>query len=367
MSFSVQEVKYDCLYFKGTIPCKPNKIKGEICPSCQSYQPISKRILIIKLGALGDVIRTTPLVVRFRKLYPDCHITWVTLSPDILPKSQVNEIYKLDAVAIFTLQHLSFDIAINLDKEPEACMLLAQVKAFEKFGFSWNGSHLIPANKNAEHKLMTGFFDTISLQNKKSYLQEIFEICGLEFEYEDYLLDVMPNYDAKWRDILRDKAKGKKIIGLNTGCGARWLTRLWPENYWIELINLLKEYGYFPMVMGGKDEEERNLMYVEKTGVYYPGNYSLQEFIAINNNCDGIVSAVSMAMHIAVGLRKPLILFNNIFNKHEFELYGRGQIVEPSVGCDCFYGNTCKRDDHCMNHLSVITVLRAIQQHIAVF
>jgi heptosyltransferase-2 len=346
---NISEVKYDCIYFRGTVPCKPNKEKSEVCPSCTSYQPISKRILIIKLGAMGDVVRTTPLVVRFKKMYPNCHITWVTLSPDILPKNQINEIMKLDAVSIFTLQHQKFDIAINLDKEPEACALLTKVEASEKYGFLWNGTHIIPANNLAEHKLMTGFFDTISLKNTKSYMQEIFEICGLDFQNEEYLLDVNSVYAQKWHDIFREKAAGKKIIGLNTGCGARWLTRLWPETEWILLIKALQNAGYYPVLLGGADEEPRNKHYQAVTQ-------------AMIHNCDVVVSAVSMAMHLAIGLKRPLILFNNIFNSYEFYLYNRGEIVQPSVGCDCFYGNTCKRDDHCMNHLPMQQVFEAIER-----
>jgi len=65
---------------------------------------------------------------------------------------------------------------------------------------------------------------------------------------------------------------------------------------------------------------------------------------------------VSMMMHIAIGLNKKLVLFNNIFNKYEFELYGNGVIVEPSSGCDCYYGNKCCREKHCMKDLSIDTV-----------
>ena len=54
---------------------------------------------------------------------------------------------------------------------------------------------------------------------------------------------------------------------------------------------------------------------LRKQGLYYPGTYSLEEFIAITANCDLIVTAVSMMMHIAIGLKRPLVLFNNIFNK----------------------------------------------------
>ncbi|HRH38283.1 MAG TPA: hypothetical protein PK760_08055, partial [Flavobacteriales bacterium] len=82
-------IKYDCRHFQGHIPCKPNKLRGKVCGGCDEYAPVSKRILFIKLGAIGDVIRTTPLVTRFRAEYPGCRISWITHSPAILPKSQV--------------------------------------------------------------------------------------------------------------------------------------------------------------------------------------------------------------------------------------------------------------------------------------
>ena len=43
---------------------------------------------------------------------------------------------------------------------------------------------------------------------------------------------------------------------------------------------------------------------------------------------------VSMALHVALGLKKKVVLFNNVFNSKEFELYGLGEIVEPE-GYDC--------------------------------
>ncbi|MFZ9971314.1 MAG: hypothetical protein ACO3GK_08410, partial [Bacteroidia bacterium] len=46
--------KADCLHFLGHIPCKPHKDKGYHCENCPAYAPIEKRILIIKLGAMGD-------------------------------------------------------------------------------------------------------------------------------------------------------------------------------------------------------------------------------------------------------------------------------------------------------------------------
>ena len=54
------------------------------------------------------------------------------------------------------------------------------------------------------------------------------------------------------------------------------------------------------------------------------------------------------------------MLFHNIFNIHEFELYDRGIINEPSSGCDCYFGNSCKREKSCMNDISVQDVLANI-------
>ncbi len=44
-----------------------------------------------------------------------------------------------------------------------------------------------------------------------------------------------------------------------------------------------------------------------------------------------------MALHIAIGLEKKIVLFNNVFNRYEFELYNLGEIIEPDVPClGCF-------------------------------
>ena len=53
-------------------------------------------------------------------------------------------------------------------------------------------------------------------------------------------------------------------------------------------------------------------------------------------------------------------LFHNIFNVHEFELYERGVIIEPSSGCDCYFGYDCKREKSCMYDISVQDVLTNI-------
>ena len=356
------DTKFDCLHFKGSIPCKPNKIDGSICSSCLHYQKIEKKILLIKLGALGDVIRTTPLLEKLRSTYHNAHITWLTLSPSILPKDRIDELLSLNEVSLFNLQHTSFDVVINLDKDKEACLLTSLISAQEKYGFTWNDGHLTSCTPAAEHKLLTGYFDGLSKENTKSYLEEIFEICHFTFNKEEYLIYLNHEKVQWWTKKLTDFSNGKKIIGLNTGCGPRWNTRLWSDEKWIETARSLQEKGYYPVFLGGELEHLKNERLSAASNVYYPGHFSLEEFIAITNCCDAIVTQVTMMMHIATALKKKMVLMNTIFNPFEFELYGRGVLVGPPSPCQCYFGNSCQFDAPCMLSIDSSVVVDAMEK-----
>jgi heptosyltransferase-2 len=350
-------VHRDCKKFRGDIPCKPHKNTGVKCDNCEEYIKTGKRILIIKFGAIGDVIRTTPIIEKIEKEFPNSEIWWITQYPDILPSSRIDKILTLTAENLVLLDAVSFDMIYSLDKDNFACALANRIKTEEKAGYCLVDSKPAPIDEKARHKYMTGIFDDLNKENTKSYLEEIFEICGFEFSGEEYILD--NELDIDWTI----KNKDKKIVGLNTGCGDRWTSRLWCENNWIELIKELDKLGYYPMLLGGKQEDEKNKKLAEATGAFYPGCFSLKEFISLMNQCDYVVSAVTMAMHLAIGLKKNLILMNNIFNPHEFELYGRGEIVEPSKPCTCYFSPKCKNKEYfCMDHLAPEDIISAIKR-----
>jgi ADP-heptose:LPS heptosyltransferase len=352
--------KSDCLHFKGHIPCKPHKQNGYHCETCPAYTKISKRILIIKLGAIGDVIRTTPLLVKFKKEFPDCKITWLTWTPDILPSSQIDEILKWDVNSIFYAQNSSWDLAINLDKEKEAGALLKVVDAKQKFGFVLKDNEIQPYNNLADHKFSTGMFDDVSQANIKSYLQEIFEICGYTHQGEPYLMDTHSEKGYTW-----NLPSGKKIIGMNTGCGGRWTTRLWSIDKWVELVALTKKQhpDAEVLLLGGEAEDARNKEIQARSGALYLGYFSLYEFINLVNQCHLVITQVTMGMHITLALGKKIVLMNNIFNPHEFDLFGKGEIVAPNKACKCFYRGSCVDGTSCMEELPAAKIADAIARH----
>lgn len=350
------EVHFDCLHFRGDLPCKPHKQHGYHCNDCSAYQPISKRILIIKLGAIGDVIRTTPLIRKIRKEYPNAKITWLTHTPSILPAAEIDEILKYDFASCMYVKHTAFDIIYNLDKDKDACAFTLELQAPQKFGYTLKNGTAYPMNSLAEHKFSTGLFDDVSQANTKSYVKEIFEMVGWEFQGEEYVFD---NHSSK--GYVWNFPNDKKRIGLNTGCGDRWTTRLWPDSLWIQLIQLLQKEGYEPVLLGGEQEHAKNVALATQTGALYFGHFSLPQFINLMYNMDVVVTQVTMAMHIAVALQKQMVLMNNIFNPHEFELYGRGELISPAKPCTCYFLGACKQGESCMKDLAPETVLTAVR------
>lgn len=349
------QVKNNCKYYRGDIPCLPHKEYGYHCNNCSSFKEIKEKFLVIKLGAIGDVIRTTPLIRRIKIEYPDSYIYWLTYSPEILSKDWVDRILIVNIENIELLKNIEFDWIINLDKDPIAISLTSIINADKQTGFTIDGyGHAKPIANDAErYKWLTGIFDDISKNNSKHYVQEIFEICGFSFNNEEYILE-HSNTDLNW-----DTDKSKKVVGLNTGCGKRWLSRLWPIEYWIELSHQLMNDGYEVILLGGLDEHEKNIAIKKATSAKYFGYFDLKTFINIVDQCNLVVTAVSMAMHLAIGLKKKLVLFNNIFNKNEFYLYGRGEILEPEYNCDCYYTPLCK--NNCMQYIYTEKVFSTIQ------
>ena len=72
------DLKTDCRHFRWDRPCAPHKATGVICPGCPEYDRVESRVAIVKLAAVGDVLRTTSLLPAVKARYRGAWITWVT-------------------------------------------------------------------------------------------------------------------------------------------------------------------------------------------------------------------------------------------------------------------------------------------------
>lgn len=319
--------KIDCLHFKGYMPCKFHKEKRAICQGCEDYTPSGKKILIIKLGAAGEVIRNTPLIRKIKEEYRNPKIFWLTEYPDLLPKEEIYKICNFNNKELELIKNIDFDILYSLDKHEEAGALANVINSKVKKGFSQKDGAFIPFDSDSLAKWGTGFRDDLMKENKKNYLEEIFEICGFKFNGEKYFL---PKYDIPKVDL----NKSKKVIAINTGANPeKWKPRIYSEKRNIELTEMLLKNNYEVMLVGGPQEHERNTRISKLTSAKYFGLFDYKNFIGLLSLSDIVVTPVTFTLHAAIGLEKKIVLLNNVFNKSEFHLYGNGAILEPNLSC----------------------------------
>jgi hypothetical protein len=129
-------LKLDCRHYRGDRPCRVG-VSGPCPAECVQHDPMGHRILIIKLGALGDVIRTAALLPGLKRVWPQSHITWVSRSSGVRALANhplIDRALPFDAESLCHLEIERFDLCLSLDKEPGPTALAMRVRATDKRG-----------------------------------------------------------------------------------------------------------------------------------------------------------------------------------------------------------------------------------------
>lgn len=376
-------IKRECKHFKGHVPCTYHKThKVEDCDNCKFYKPIQKKILIIKIGALGDVIRTTTILPALRKKCPQHHITWLIKedSREVLEGHPLlDEVLIYNADTLARLQTEKYDLVINLDKDMPSTSIATLVKADKRLGFGCDeNGKTIPFNKEAEYLYENGLNDNLNRKNKKSYQQMMFEAILLPYNGEEYsvsLKNVNPSFAS---DFLKkyDLKVTDTVIGINTGASPRWPLKRWHTEKFAELINKLSyELGAKVILLGGLFEVERNFdlyrqhliksAYEIENKVKIPiidatRYHNLSEFSYLINLCDLVITGDTAPMHIAIAMKKPVVVLFGPTSDREIELYGRGKKIVPKLDCTGCYNTKCDKKPNCMDLITVEEVYDSV-------
>ena len=305
-------LKTDCRFFKGDRPCDPHKENGVKCDDCSYYQPIKSKILIIKLDAVGDVLRTTSILKPLKKKYPNSYIEWCTRKNSIeLFRNNllVDEVITIEDDALFRISAEEYDIVINLDTSKLSSAIAANASAKKKFGFVLNKKGYVESTStSAQHWLEMSAFDDVKKANKKSYQQIMYEVLDLDLPVEPPIIHISDKERANLaaKDFVKKISSQNPVIGLNIGVGTKWPSKGWPIKRWKELIEKLGTDKYNLLLLGGPEEVDtvrqlaNEFRYVIDTGC----DNSLLEFAAIVDLCDVVITADTLALHIATALAK---------------------------------------------------------------
>ena len=370
-----REIAFDCKFFLGDRPCIWHKQSGVLC-TCDRYEKVEERLLIIKLDAMGDVLRSTALLPPLVEAHPHASITWITRKESV-PLLQRNpfvaEVLELGPEALVHLQTRVFDRVINLDASKISSALAAAAQSNRKDGFVLDErGYVQPTNEAARRWLEAGVFDDIKRQGTATYQDRMADILSLSGREHRYVFELSSDEITRGRKHLESIGLdfNRPVIGLNTGAGGRWPLKQWREDGYVDLVSRIRarEDVQF-LLLGGPAEQDRNdrLKKASSVPLLDPGcDNTVRHFAALLSHCDIAVTGDTLAMHLALALKKRTVVLFGPTSAAEIELYGLGEKVVPDMTCLSCYKTACDFVPNCMDLITTEMVEGALLRQLAV-
>jgi heptosyltransferase-2 len=199
------EIAYDCRHFLGDRPCVRHKREGLAC-TCEHYAPVRERVLVIKLDAMGDVLRTTALLPALARAHPQAAIDWVTrpeASPLLENNPYLSDVIPYGADALVRLPAAPFDRVINLDAGKTSAGLATLARSPRKDGYVLHErGYVVATNPAARAWLEMGLNDDLKRRNRRTYQDIMLEILGLPRDHHHYVLQLTGPERARARQHL---------------------------------------------------------------------------------------------------------------------------------------------------------------------
>lgn len=369
------DLKPDCRHFRSDRPCKPHKLRGRTCPECPEYDRVTHRVLLVKLAALGDVLRTTSLLPAIRARFPDAHLTWLTeeRSVELLRDNPlVDEVWSAaQGVTAARLSTTEFDIVLCPDADLEAASFAGAARSGERYGFTVDSrGRVVALGSAAEHWFRMGVLDPLKRANEETYQTLVARALGLDpAEVREPMLEPTPQDRERAREICGGFGFDGVLIGLNTGSGGRWEFKQWTFENQRGFIRRAAAEGAGVVLLGGPQERELNRLLIEACDglpVFDAGtDHGYGRFAALVENCAAVVTGDTFAMHVATARQVPTVVLFGPTSAAEIELYGRGTKILPE-GLDCLgcYLPRCDVDPHCQARIGPDLVWDAVAAYV---
>lgn len=324
-------------------------------------------ILIIKTGALGDVLRTTSILHGLAARDPSACIRWIT-APEALDLLRAHprlvpphgEVIALDWRAPGALERtlallggVTHDQVISLDDEEPLCGLASALPARRI-----SGAYLRSDGARAYTADVAPWFDMgllsvhgkavadeLKRANTRSHPALLADMLGIAMGRPE--LALQPEHERRAEQFVRDQRLRERgaLIGLNTGAGGRWTSKALPiERAVAAAIAVDRELGgrVTFLLLGGQEERARNAriatelarrVHLVDAGV----DNGLLDFAALIDQCDVLVTSDSLALHVAIARGVRVVAFFAPTSAAEIELYGCGEKVVSTSPDYCSY------------------------------
>lgn len=264
------------------------------------------KVLLIKTGATGDVVRTTTLL----HVYMYDEVYWITkkINIEVLPHELdclKNIVAIEDKPKLDELMQIKFDLVLSLDDDIESVVLASKIKTNQFIGaYMENDTRMKYTEDSAlwfDLSLISRYSkkeaDRMKYEGKKSVQEYLFEMVGNKFCGQEYF--VREHTDAE---------KIPNLIGIEDRAGERWPTKRW-DKYSL-LAEELKKQGYKIKIFTHRDD--------------------IRDYIRDIAQCSYIFTGDSLCMHFALAKKVPLVTIFTCTSAAEIYSYNRMQkVVSP--------------------------------------
>ena len=343
------------------------------------------KILIVKLGSIGDIVHTLPTLAAIRRHLPQSEISWVVerRSAEVLRDNPaIDNLIEIDTKAMrrvrmsgetllaprwqfHQLRASSFDLAIDFQGLIKSALISRLSRSRQRFGFA-RPALRETASRFLNHRQVKVPLDTHVIVKNLALASGA---LGIELDTDPSTFGFPLGTGETHR---RDAATAAPLGGaqfaiLNPGGG--WVTKLWsPERFGRLADQLWNEYGLNSLVSFGPGEQElaERVVAASETGKTRAVSLSLKGFFELTKLADVYVGGDTGPTHLAVAARTPVV---GLFGPTEWwrngSPFAADNCVERNdIGCrtDC-HRRTCGRWI-CMD-IEVSRVAAAVGQRLA--
>jgi lipopolysaccharide heptosyltransferase I len=325
-------------------------------------------ILVVRLGALGDIVHTIPAVAALRRAYPAARIDW-------LVEAKHQEILQLVPVidhlivvrdpsflawvdATRQVRSVRYDIALDFQGLMKSAVLARASGARRVLGFSiWH-----VREKGARPFYSEGVdVESVHVIHKNLRLLEGLGLDAPPLEFP------FIRVDSAARDAMVEQSEGAPYAVLNPG--AAWPNKRWPAEHYGELAAFLREVrGLVPFVLWGPAEAPLAQAVVDASSgaARLAPPTRILDLVEVFRTAALVVSGDTGPLHIAAAVGTPAV---SIFGPTDPARNGPHAAADIAVSrfpsCGCHYDRRCHLSEWCLATLPVAEVTAAVQQRLA--
>lgn len=337
-----------------------------------------KRILIIKLGAVGDVIHALPVLETLRSCFPQAYIGWAVeeaAAPILEGNPALSELILLErkklrgasGLAYFrrwlqTLRAKRFDAVLDLHNLFKSGLIGYASGAPMRIGFRKlrEGNFIFmnrwvkPAarHRHAVEKYL-GLLEPLGIQETQWVVR--FPLVWNSRD-EDWI-------ERYWtqQGFGRDGSKQETVVAVNPG--AHWPSKRWrPDRYAEVADRVVKDHRVRVMVLWGPGERplaDRIAQAMREKSMIAPET-TLKQLMALINRCRLLITGDTGPLHIAAALGVPTVSLFGPSDPTRNGPYGRGHSIVRSPVPPATHWQKKEIGDHWMKAIPVEAVVEAV-------